>query len=178
MPIDTQTVRRRLEAAHVFDVTRPYRGTFIGSIALDLHGEDADADIVCEAMDLAAFRNALTAAFGARPDFHIDADLYLDRPAMICRFALDGLPVEVFGRPEPLEGHESYRHFRAAERLLAIGGEGLRQAVRNLKAQGLKTEPAFAQALALPGRPFDAMLDLETAPDADLAALCRAAGFA
>jgi hypothetical protein len=40
--------------------------------------------------------------------------------------------------------------------------------VKLLKQNGIKTEPAFAQLLALQGDPYEAMLNLETYSDIEL----------
>ncbi len=169
-PADARAI---LEDAGVFAAVAPFDGRFIGSIPLDLHGEQADADIVCRADDLQAFVAAMTAAFGDQPDFRAEIAPYLGRPSSIVRFVLGDLPVEIFARPEPVEDHESFRHHQAARRLLAIGGEPLREQVRGLKAMGFKTEPAFAAALGLEGDPGMAMLDLAEAPEFVLEALIR-----
>lgn len=171
MRIAPDDARAILEDAGVFAATHPFDGRFIGSIPLDLHSEGADADIVCQAEDLDVFAAAMTAAFGARPGFRAQVAPYLGRPSSIVKFGLSGLPVEVFARSEPVETHESFRHHKAALRLLALGGEGLRATVRGLKVAGLKTEPAFAAALGLEGDPALAMLDLAEAPEFVLAAL-------
>jgi hypothetical protein len=168
--------RAILEDAGVFAVVAPFDGRFIGSIPLDLHGEGADADIVCQAEDLDLFVVTLTAAFGQRPAFRAQVAPYLGRPSSIVTFTLPlpaggQLPVEVFARSEPVEAHESFRHHRAAQRLLALGGETLRARVAGLKAAGLKTEPAFAAALSLEGDPGLAMLGLADAPEFVLTAL-------
>jgi hypothetical protein len=114
---------------------------------------------------------ALTETFGDQADFRAEVAPYLGRPSAIVRFALPNLPVEIFARPEPVEAHESFRHHKAARRLLAVGGEPLRDRVRAFKTMGLKTEPAFALALGLEGDAGLAMLDLAEAPDFVLAAL-------
>jgi hypothetical protein len=173
MRLKPEDARAILEDAGVLAATAPFDGRFIGSIPLDLHGEGADADIVCQAEDLDVFAATLTAAFGERTGFRAQVAPYLGRPSSIVKFALPHLPVEVFARPEPVETHESFRHHRAGLRLLALGGETLRERVRGLKAAGLKTEPAFAAALGLEGDPALAMLDLADAPDFVLAALIR-----
>ncbi len=171
MRLSPDRVRAILEDAGVFAATASFDGRFIGSIPLDLHGEGADADIVCSADHLEGFVAAMITAFGERPDFRSLIAPYLGRPSSIVRFTLPGLPVEIFARPEPVEAHESFRHHRAATRLLALGGEALRDQVRGLKAMGIKTEPAFARALGLEGDAALAMLDLAEAPDFVLAAL-------
>ena len=168
--------RAMLENAGVFAAVAPFDGRFIGSIPLDLHGEGADADIVCQAQNLDLFVVTLTAAFGNRPGFRAQVAPYLGRPSSIVKFAVGGLPVEVFARPEPVEAHESFRHHRAAQRLLALGGLALANQVRGLKAAGLKTEPAFAVALGLEGDPSLAMLTLAEAPGFVLAALVASWG--
>jgi hypothetical protein len=173
MRLTPEQARAILQDAGVFAATAPFDGRFIGSIPLDLHGEHADADIVCRADDLQAFAAAMTEAFGERPDFRAEVAPYLGRPSAIVRFSPPELPVEIFARPEPVEDHESFRHHQAARRLLAIGGEPLREQVRGLKAMGLKTEPAFAAALGLEGDPALAMLDLAEAPEFVLEALIR-----
>lgn len=171
MRLSPEEARAALEAAGVFVATADFDGRFIGSIPLDLHGHGADADIVCQADDLEAFVAAMTTAFGDRPAFRAEVAPYLGRPSSIVRLTLPGLPVEIFARPEPVEVHESFRHHKAAQRLLAIGGDPLRERVRGLKAMGMKTEPAFAVALGLEGDAGLAMLDLAEAPEFVLAAL-------
>ncbi|MNY83296.1 hypothetical protein D3C86_2259750 [compost metagenome] len=44
--------------------------------------------------------------------------------------------------------------------LLSIHGEQFRQHIIELKKQGLKTEPAFAQALGIKGDPYLELLKL------------------
>jgi hypothetical protein len=173
MRLTPDEARAALEAAGVFAATAPYDGRFVGSIPLDLHGEDADADIVCSAEDLEAFVAAMAEAFDEQPGFRAQIEPYLGRPSSIVRFRLPDLPVEVFARPAPVEAHESFRHHKAAFRLLAIGGEDLAQRVRGLKAMGMKTEPAFAMTLGLEGDPAMAMLELAEAPEFVLVALLR-----
>ena len=63
------------------------------------------------------------------------------------------------------------------QRLLAFGGDALRIAVMAQRANGMKTEPAFATVLGLNGDPYRAMLDLQRSSDIELIALLRDQGF-
>lgn len=45
--------------------------------------------------------------------------------------------------------------------LLKTYGDPFRERIIQLKKQGIKTEPAFAQLLGLKGDPYLALLDLE-----------------
>ncbi len=52
------------------------------------------------------------------------------------------------------------RHFQIERRLLALFGVDFQSRVVALKRQGIKTEPAFAALLKLPGDPYEALLTL------------------
>lgn len=56
-------------------------------------------------------------------------------------------------------------------RLLALFGPEFRRAVVCRKERGMKTEPAFADVLDLPGDPYRTVLDLAGWTDADLLGL-------
>ncbi|RZK25397.1 MAG: DUF4269 domain-containing protein, partial [Hymenobacter sp.] len=71
-------------------------------------------------------------------------------------------------QPLPTKQQHGYRHLVVEARLLAAGGTTLQEKVRDLKAQGVKTEPAFAKLLALPDDPYQALLNLETYSDQEL----------
>ena len=53
--------------------------------------------------------------------------------------------------------------------MLRFGGQQLREEIRALKRQGVKTEPAVAQLLGLPGDPYQAVLDLASLSDPEVA---------
>jgi hypothetical protein len=71
------------------------------------------------------------------------------------------LSVEVFGQALPATQQYAFRHLVVEAAILEAGGEPWRTAVRQLKQRGLKTEPAFAQLLYLPGEPYEDLLTLE-----------------
>ncbi|WP_456866522.1 DUF4269 domain-containing protein [Bradyrhizobium sp. USDA 4503] len=55
--------------------------------------------------------------------------------------------------------------------------EGLRRAVRELRAGGLKTEPAFATVLGISGDPYRGLLELAAETDAELRVRLAACDF-
>ncbi|HEX7924915.1 MAG TPA: DUF4269 domain-containing protein, partial [Bradyrhizobium sp.] len=61
-------------------------------------------------------------------------------------------------------------HFEVERRLLALDDGRLRRAVGKLRADGLKTEPAFAAALGISGDPYRGLLELAAETDAELRA--------
>ena len=56
----------------------------------------------------------------------------------------------------------------AEARLLSLAGESAKQAIRALKKQGIKTEPAFARYFGLLGDPYETLYALADASEAKL----------
>jgi len=146
-----------------------YAPVLVGTFPLDLTVPGSDLDIICEAPNLAAFRQTL-AAFAAYPNYAVRLASTAE-PALVASFEVEGLAVEVFGQDLPTARQNGYRHLVVEARLLAAGGAALRQRVLALKTKGVKTEPAFAQVLGLAGDPYQALLVLEACDEAVLAAL-------
>ena len=177
-PIAIAEVRARLDAAQVFEHLAEFDPRWVGSIPLDIHGPEADADICCSAGDdLDGFAAHLEACFGSQPGFRVHPNTHADEASIIAYFSLKGLPVEVYGRKRPVETHESYIHWLAEHRLLGLAEDRLRQDVREAKATGLKTEPAFGKCLQLGSDPYIELLKLASPGDQALRQIIRAAGY-
>lgn len=84
-----------------------------------------------------------------------------ERNAWCVAFRAEAYPVEFFVQDVPLREQRAFRHLVAEYLLLERHGMALRQQVREFKEFGVKTEPAFAQALGLPGDPYLALLKPE-----------------
>jgi hypothetical protein len=170
-------VRAILERGAVFERLREFDPRWVGSTPLDIHGPGADADIACSAgPDLARFRTALRDTFFAE-GAEVADNIHAGEPSVIARLELEGMPVEIFGRARPVETHESYIHWYAEHRLLTLAEDRLRRDVRDAKASGLKTEPAFAAVLGLGGDPFVEILKLASPSDTALYQLIDRAGY-
>ena len=68
----------------------------------------------------------------------------------------------------PVEEQNAYRHLNVMSRLSVLGGKEFKYTVRELKQEGLKTEPALAKLLGLRGDPYQAILELEEFDDFEL----------
>ena len=83
---------------------------------------------------------------------------------VIIHFIVDSIPFEIFAQNlEPVR-QKAYLHFLVEERLLKEVGKDFISLVQRLRKQGMKTEPAFARALNLPGDPYTALLELQSKP--------------
>jgi hypothetical protein len=144
-----------------------------GTIPLGIDLPGSDADVVCEvtAATRPAFIALVRSHYGHLPGFHLAERCIGGLDSVVVNFTADNLLVELFGQALPVAQQHAYRHLLVEHAVLAAGGEAWRRAVRALKQQGLKTEPAFAQLLGLPGDPYAALLTLEKLSAAELSAL-------
>ena len=160
---------RLLQRYELLPRLQAYDPVLAGTFPLDITVPGSDLDIICEVADMAAFRQTL-AGFAAYPSYKVRL-ANTPEPALLASFELEGLAVEVFGQALPTAQQNGYRHLVVEARLLAAGGAALKQQVLALKASGVKTEPAFAQLLGLPGNPYQALLALEVCDEAALSVL-------
>ncbi|TVT41971.1 DUF4269 domain-containing protein [Hymenobacter setariae] len=143
-----------------------------GTIPLGIDLPTSDIDIICELSPATgpAFEHLLCSHYGHLPAFRIGTSSSSKIPAMISSFRYLETEIEVFGQALPTGQQYAFRHLVVEHAVLHAGGPAWHTAVRRLKAQGLKTEPAFAGLLQLPGDPYEALLTLENLSATELAA--------
>jgi Domain of unknown function (DUF4269) len=139
----------------------------VGALPLGLAVADSDIRVVCHAADTGRFAQAVSTYFHDAQGFRLTLWTSADR-AVVARFESYGWRIKIFGSSERVHDQVTWRHFEVERRLLALDGEGLRSAVMTLRAQGLKTEPAFAEVLKLPGDPYAAIGELYGSSDGEL----------
>lgn len=153
----------------LFALLEPFNPLLAGTFPLGVQTRDSDLDILCEVPSLAAFEEFLAANplwFDGAPGHRLTT---VDPHAHVVGLQVSGVPVEIFAQPVPVHQQVGFRHMVVEARLLAVAGPQLAHDVRRMKAQGLKTEPAFAELLGLDGDPYDALLGVEDRPAEDLA---------
>ena len=160
-----------IETLQVLERLAGWTPMVIGTPPLGIDVAESDIDIACHARDLDAFAAHLASEFGRLPAFEITRLEVRGVPSLTCGFTFAGWQVEIFGQDVPVAAQYGVRHFAIERRLLALLGPGFRARVLALKQAGLKTEPAFARLLGLDGDPYEALLAVETWPDARVLAL-------
>lgn len=139
-----------------------FRPILAGTLPLDLFiAEKSDLDIICESTDLSNVEKILLHHYGRFPAFFIGRKEIKNIPSLVCRFVCQDFDFEIFCQPVPVTQQYAYRHMVVEYKLLEKYGEKFRDAIRILKEQGIKTEPAFAMVLGLKGDPYEALLTLE-----------------
>jgi hypothetical protein len=157
-----------LEALRVFALLGAFDPVRAGTIPLDIDIPGSGLDIVCYAADVDAFAQCLQDAFGHFTPFVLRRKIVDGLPTAIGQFTYQDFPIEIFGQPRPVTTQRAFRHLVVEERLLRHGDVGVRQQIRHLKIQGLKTEPAFAAVFALSRDPYHTLLQLSELSEAEL----------
>jgi len=174
MAPERPSYRRVIESLDLLGVLAPFDPVVIGTPPLGIDVPGSDIDVACSAPDLDAFLTFVRDRFGALPRFAAEPLHGLDEPAVRAVFRHAGWEVELFCQVRPTAAQAGVRHFQVEHRLLTLA-PALGPVVRDRKAAGLKTEPAFAAVLGLAGEPYRAMLDLAALGDDELAALAATA---
>lgn len=142
----------------------------IGTPPLGIDVSNSDIDIACYCDDLDRFAGFATRQFESQDGFQIRHGTFQNHESILVQFNAFEWDVEIFCQPIPTNKQWGVRHFRVEQRLLALS-PSLKSTVTKLKRSGLKTEPAFAKALGLAGKPYVAILGLEQTDDRELLAL-------
>ncbi|HEY3405969.1 MAG TPA: DUF4269 domain-containing protein [Ohtaekwangia sp.] len=150
-----------LTSSGILMALSPFKPILTGTLPLDIFIENkSDLDISCEVFHSPIFihfaQDNLT-----KFNFSLKQKELRSIPSVIINFRLKDFEVEIVGQPLPIREQTAVRHLRIEYALLQHGGESLKNQVLNLKAKGIKTEPAFASLLQLEGDPYEALLKLE-----------------
>ncbi len=161
-----------LEKLNLPEALSNYDPVVIGTPPLGIDIEVSDIDIACYAPNLTDFETSVSKIFGHLSDFSIQHCTVQDRPTLITTFRHMDWEIEFFCQSIPTKDQWGVRHFYVEKRLLTLA-PNLKQIIRQLKRQGLKTEPAFTQALDLKGDPYEAILELNYMSDEELLELIQ-----
>ena len=146
----------------------PYDPVIIGTPPLGIDGPDSDIDIACSTDSLEEFAKTVSELLSDGDRVTVKNVTKLSEPAVTVSLRAQGWDIEVFAHNLPTAEQWGVRHFRIEQRLLDLHGR-VRNRIKSLRTQGMKTEPAFAALLGLPGDdPYAALLLLEHESDAQL----------
>jgi hypothetical protein len=155
---EQQRIYALLQQTNLLGALRDFDPIVIGTFPLDIQTETSDVDIACCAPDLAAFEAFLKSIFGAYDEFTVSRLTSRNEDALVANFSISNQSIEIFGQAKPTHLQLGYLHMVAEHNLLRQHGEGFKQAVINLKKQGIKTEPAFCKILGIEGDPYIELL--------------------
>jgi hypothetical protein len=144
----------------LFSVLAEFEPMLAGDFPLGLENAQSDLEILCNAELLERFTELVTLAYGDQDEFSIRDTEKHGLSTVLCNFHTQGIPVELSAQARATEEQNAYLHFVAEARLLREGGEEAVRAIRDLKAEGMKTGAAFGYYFCLPDDPYEALLAL------------------
>lgn len=152
-----------LEELALWSTLSGFDPVLVGTVPLAIDVPASDLDVICEVAlpRQASFAQVLQHHYGHLPSFQLERISSKGHEALVGHFYYNGVALEVFGQAVPTSQQYAFRHLLVEAAILQVGGEAWRLAIQRLKQQGLKTEPAFAWLLHLPGDPYEALLTLE-----------------
>ena len=154
----------------LLDTLADFEPVVIGTPPLGIATDKSDIDIACSTNNLDVFAKFTKKQFGHHQDFRLRDIDHLNEPACVVTFKALDWEFELFCQTLKTAEQWGVRHFIVEQRLLNLCPQ-LVQDITMLKEGGIKTEPAFAQVLALDGDPYEAVLNLETYSDEELSQL-------
>lgn len=163
-----QRAYRVMQELQVMERLAPYKPVLAGTLPLNIDIPASDLDMICEVYDAESFAVVLDRHFGACEQYSRSGTVVAGMPRMVAGFSYGGFWFEIFGQPLPATKQNAYRHMVIEHRLLELAGAEAMEAIRELKKNGLKTEPAFAKYFGLDGDPYQALLDMADWEDAQL----------
>ena len=142
-------VYKLLKKHFILEHMQEYNPILVGTVPLGIHVKDSDLDIICEVSDFTAFKHRLIERFHTYSDFIITDKVV----SGIRRMKANFMVIEA--------------------RILELYGDSFREQIVGLKRNGVKTEPAFAQALHIDGDPYERLLELYHWTDEQILGLKR-----
>lgn len=155
-----QEAFRLLTEYRILEVLKQFDPILTGTIPLNIDLPESDLDISCYMKSEEEFKEVVQREFSTYEGFHCYVNTSFELPAVIATFCIEDTEIELFGQQQPAQAQNAYKHMVIEHQLLQLNGEDFRNKIIALKQQGMKTEPAFAQLLQLPGDPYSSLLEL------------------
>jgi hypothetical protein len=153
----------------IFMRLKEHNPMWVGTYPINLDIPGSDIDIIFSPPNLRKFIADARNFYTKYEDFKVVWKPIKQVPTIIVRFQCAGFLIELFAQPKPTTHQDAYIHMRVEARLLAIGDQKARNVIRELKGNGTKTEPAFANYFGIEGDdPYQQLLHLSRVSDETL----------
>ncbi|MCD7899157.1 MAG: DUF4269 domain-containing protein [Bacteroides sp.] len=157
---DQQVVYNILKKNQIFTILKDFTPILAGTFPININIPGSDLDIICEFHNNEKFKEIILKYFSQMSQFTLLSYEVRNYDVLQANFILEGFEIEIFGQNRPVKEQNAYRHMIVEYLILQRKGKAFRQKILNLKLEGLKTEPAFAETLLLSGDPYQAILNL------------------
>ncbi|TGL15434.1 DUF4269 domain-containing protein [Leptospira meyeri] len=135
-----------------------FKPTLAGTIPLDIDTDSSDVDILVKFNIPAHLQKICYAKFRNLPNYSFSEKTMALRVTLVCRFETKKFQYEIFGQSVEPTDQYAWIHMMVENRFLTMADPSFRDEIRNLKKQGIKTEPAFCKVLDLQGDPYKTLV--------------------
>lgn len=134
-----------------------YSPVLCGTIPIRIDTLHSDLDIVMEVHNYDVFEQEIRSLYGSYEGFEMKKKNIRNILTIKATFQFEGFEFELFGQPQPVRNQNAYKHM-IVEHMLLMQHPHIRKKIIQLKEQGIKTEPAFAQVLKIDGDPYEELI--------------------
>ncbi|PJZ84524.1 DUF4269 domain-containing protein [Leptospira harrisiae] len=153
-----QDLAKDLDEWKILKSLHGFKPTLAGTIPLDIDTDFSDVDILVKFNNPAHLQKICYAKFRNMPNYSFSEKNIALCVTLICRFETKKFSYEIFGQSVEPTDQYAWIHMMVENRFLSFADPTFREEIRNLKKQGIKTEPAFCKVLDLKGDPYQTLL--------------------
>lgn len=157
-----------LKDINIFSEFKGFSPLISGTFPLDIQIENSDIDILMQTGDLPDLQNLLQVKYGHYKHYHSTIVKNPNGKALVVDFEYAGFVFEIYAEDKPTVIQNSNLHFILEERILKLANAEFRNKILELKKSGIKTEPAFAQILKIPGDSYAGMIELHRKSESEI----------
>ncbi|MBA9088553.1 hypothetical protein FHR92_005070 [Fontibacillus solani] len=161
-------VYQLLKKYKLLEILQDYSPILVGTVPIGIHIQSSDLDIICEVGNYEEFEKVMETHFKHLADFSFIRRVVEGIERVKINFTIEGWPIEIFGQNKPTHEQNGFVHMIIEDRMLKLFGKQFKEQIINLKREGLKTEPAFANLLQLEGDPYLTLLEMSNWTDEEL----------
>lgn len=166
-----------IDDLNLMEILKWYQVTVVGTPPLGIATAQSDIDLICSyPIEQENHLIEILKLFQTYKAWCIERS-YFERDTWICRFEYYAWSMEIFCSTTPIHQQAGFQHFYVERRILDLANDQFKQEIIRLKRKGIKTEPAFAQMLALDGDPYTKLSQLYEADDCVLIQLLQCQGY-
>ena len=154
---------KAIDRCQILFQLKEFNPVVVSTILVGLDTNDSDIDIICSYNSQLTFFDELKKTSANHNGICQKRNNYV-----IAQFQYASFMFEIYGSNLKIEEQMAFRHYQIMKRLCRIGGLHFKNAVKAIKKDGIKTEPAIASILRLTGNPYDSVLSLEQLQDTEI----------
>lgn len=151
-----------IQNCRVLEFLKDFHPLIAGTYPLGVSQPTSDVDVLLTSNDFSLILDIVQIRWGHCENFHFKKSKLDDMETLIINFSFQNIPFELFVQNIESVKQKAYRHFLAEEKLLKYKSAEFKEKILRIRSKGVKTEPAFAQALGVDGNPFEELLKIQT----------------